>query len=132
MAERLEMLVMRSVIVYLTVLNNPDGPVFVGHGLATGLQVDNAQPSKPEADLPILGNEVAFCIRTSMSHAIGHRLQRRHGDRRGRRANIQNATDTTHCEWQPPGVASVTERTRSRPEPLPIDHTRRRLVRGNR
>ncbi len=71
-AGRLKLLAQLWEVVDLAVEGDRHGAVGVLHGLAAALKVDDGQATKSHRD--IVGDHVAFVVRTSMDDAIGHVL----------------------------------------------------------
>ena len=58
------------VIVNFPVENRPDGPVFVGDGLLSGVQVDNGKT--PVSQPHLIFEVVTVVVRTAMANHVGH------------------------------------------------------------
>jgi hypothetical protein len=52
------------------VIGNPDRIVFIGHGLAAGREIDDAEAAVPESNLAT--NAKAGSVRPAMRNEVGH------------------------------------------------------------
>src|SRR5215472_5295141 len=66
----LELLLDRLITVEFAVHNNAKASIFVGDGLISGRQIDNAEPRVAEADAAISCNPMALAVRTTMMEAL--------------------------------------------------------------
>ena len=73
---RLQLATQRKEIEYFAVINCPDGLVFIGYRLAASKEVNDAQPSHPQGDMPVVV-ETVF-IRAAMKQSAGHQVDFRH------------------------------------------------------
>src|SRR5918994_1045475 len=95
-AGRLELSAELRVVVDLAVLRGPHPSALIAERLMAVLDVDDAQPARPERHSRALG--VAVVIRPTMADDVGHPLedrliQRRHGSSVDRK----RAGDTAHA-----------------------------------
>src|SRR5439155_2933665 len=62
-----------QVVVDLTIEDNPDGFVLVGHWLSgSSAEVDDRKAAVRQPDAPIWGDPVGTTVRTAMYHGVAH------------------------------------------------------------
>src|SRR5208282_849060 len=99
---RLEGVALRSqelpqflVVINLSIKDNPNCTVFVGEGLVAGVEVDDREPTKAQADRP--RHVVSLVVGTAMIDCVCHRLQKSRRDARVA-IKIKLSADATHCD----------------------------------
>jgi len=96
------------VIVNFAVEYDPDRPVLIGHGLATGREIDNRKPA--HAERHVVPDEVTFVIRAAVLDHIAHLLDGGSGHfwRRRHPSLSYESCDSTHRLGSRSGVLDST------------------------